>query len=172
MLIKLYAYERITDPNAPHDHSAFKAPPISDPSGHAANFTLHDYFVSFFIDDVPIPIKHSECVFDSVRYRCNWEAVSKFLLQHSLPEGKDVEDYCFSHLENRNRPIIVDTNMPWWLAAVIAVPLVIISIIAIKYYMKKKERKRLELQRKQAVGYMGLASSNREPAPVDDFRNI
>lgn len=83
-----------------------------------------------------------------------------------------MEDYCFSHLENRNRPIIVDTNMPWWLAAVIAVPLVIISIIAIKYYMKKKERKRLELQRKQAVGYMGLASSNREPAPVDDFRNI
>lgn len=41
-------------------------------------FDPQNYFVSLFIDDVPIPIKHSECFFDGNRYRCNWGMASAF----------------------------------------------------------------------------------------------
>jgi hypothetical protein len=68
--------------------------------------------------------------------------IGDFLQRHSLPVGVSVEQTCFSHLENRVRPQIVETNMPWWLAAIIASPLVAISLWLIRRYREKKAEER------------------------------
>jgi len=68
--------------------------------------------------------------------------VAAFLENRSLPAGLVPEAVCFTHLENRVRPQIVDTNMPWWLAILIATPLVIGSLYLIKRWLRKRAEKR------------------------------
>ena len=84
------------------------------------------------------------CLFDGERYRCSWESLAAFLDQRSLPRNLDPDRVCFGHLENRDRPQIVDGNVPWWLAAVIATPLVAISLYLIRRQMNKNEEKKDE----------------------------
>jgi hypothetical protein len=78
------------------------------------------------------------CQFDGERYRCNWDSLASFLESRSLPKGLDPETVCFSHLEGMDRPQIIDGNVPWWLAAIIAVPLVVISLYYINKWMQKR----------------------------------
>jgi hypothetical protein len=143
ILIKLYSLTQVNatiDPSQP--------------------YTGHDYFISCFIDDVPIPFKHSECVFDGDRYRCNWELVSAFFTQHSIGKGVDLDQVCFSHLEGRVRTEIVETNMPWWLAFIIAAPMVVGSVMGIKWELRRRQRKR-----EQAESYKGIPEG-------EEFKNI
>lgn len=50
-------------------------------------------------------------------------------------------------MENRLRPLLIDTNMPWWLAILLATPLVVGSLYLIKRWL----RNRAEKKRKQLV---------------------
>ena len=73
-------------------------------------------------------------------YTCNWDLLASFL--DSRLYKKDLHDICFSHLSYGNDVYIIDGNMPWWLAIIIAVPLVIVTIIIIKCILNIRERKR------------------------------
>lgn len=96
------------------------------------NFTRGDFAVAISVDDIPIELPGCNCEFDGARYLCPYDLVAAFLENRSLPAGLLPEAICFTHLENRVRPQIVDTNMPWWLAILIATPLVIGSLYLIK----------------------------------------
>ena len=50
----------------------------------------------------------------------------------SLPKNQDPDNMCFSHLENRDHPTVIEGNVPWWLATTISVPLVLLTIIYIR----------------------------------------
>lgn len=62
--------------------------------------------------------------------------------QRSLPKNVNVEDVCFSHLEDRARPLIIETNMPWWLAAVIATPFIVATVYGMHRYKLYKQMKK------------------------------
>lgn len=111
--------------------------------------------MSAYIDNLPLPIKKSSCYFDGDKYRCPWDQLAAVLESNILAKGVNVEDVCFSHLENRSRPQIVDTNMPWWLATVIAGPLVAGTTYALHRYRLYKQQKK---QREQEAHYRGLAA--------------
>jgi hypothetical protein len=54
------------------------------------------------------------------------------MISRSLPKNLEPENMCFSHLENRDRPSVIEGNVPWWLAATISVPLLLITLIYIR----------------------------------------
>lgn len=54
------------------------------------------------------------------------------MISRSLPKNQEPENMCFSHLENRDRPSVIEGNVPWWLASTISVPLVLITLIYIR----------------------------------------
>ncbi len=68
-----------------------------------------------------------------------------------LPKGVSLEDACFGHLENRDRPQIIETNMPWWLALAIALPLAGSTVAAIIQYRRYKEKKVKESNQRRAA---------------------
>lgn len=84
-------------------------------------------------------IKRGGCEFDGYKYRCPWDIFVQILEDRSLPKGVEVDDICFTHLENRIRPVIIETNMPWWLASAIAIPLVVLSLYILKRWKAKRD---------------------------------
>lgn len=133
------------------------------PHTNSTNFTRSDYFVSVTVDDVPVPFRNSSCEFDGDKYRCNWASISSFLESRSLQQG--LESICFSHLENRIRPLIIDGNMPWWLAFVISAPLVGLSLYFINYKLKQREERK-----KQAHAL--LDNNQGSSSQFNEFRNV
>ena len=97
-----------------------------------------NYFVTINVDNTPLPFKSMHCQFDGDNFRCNWDGLAAFLDSRSLPKGISAEAMCFGHLEGRDRPQIIDGNMPWWLAAVISLPLVAVTLFYINRWMKRK----------------------------------
>ena len=97
-----------------------------------------NYFVTINVDNTPLPFKSMNCQFDGDNFRCNWDGLAAFLDSRSLPKGISAETMCFEHLEGRDRPQIIDGNMPWWLAAVISLPLVAVTLFYINRWMKRK----------------------------------
>lgn len=57
--------------------------------------------------------------------------------------------------------------MPWWLAFVIATPMIALTIYLLKYCLKKRELKKKAQQRQRE--YKGIAQ---ESTPKDEFRNL
>jgi len=125
-----------------------------------------NYFVAIYVDDTPLPIKNMHCQFDGDRYRCNWENLASFLDSRSLPRNQSLESLCFGHLEGRDRPQIIDGNVPWWLAAVIAVSLVVITLYYLSKWMKKKE----QVKREEEAHLIHDRTVPRQP--VDEFNNV
>jgi membrane protein YqaA with SNARE-associated domain len=73
---------------------------------------------------------------------CPYDLAAAFLESRSLPPELSPEAVCFTHLENRVRPQVVDTNMPWWLAILLATPMVLGSLYLIKRWLKKRDEKK------------------------------
>jgi len=56
---------------------------------------------------------------------------------------KELKSFCFAQLNiDYNQDDTNPSNVPWWLAIVIAIPLVIITIAIIKIVMIVNEKKR------------------------------
>lgn len=45
----------------------------SSQPNNLTNLSRSSFYVSAYIDDLPLPIKHSSCVFDGEKYRCSWD---------------------------------------------------------------------------------------------------
>ena len=89
-------------------------------------------------------------------YQCAWDSFHSFLTSRMLQDP--LHSLCFSHLNIQTTTQKVDEAIPWWLAVVIAVPLVFITVAVIKivlifrdkrarqkqqqYYNKLKEQKK------------------------------
>ena len=86
---------------------------------------------------MPVNFPNATC---DGQFKCTWDSVAAFLEARTYK--KDVHDICFNHLNYGNDIIEIDGNMPWWLAIIIAVPLVIISVIIIKCILKIRQRKK------------------------------
>jgi hypothetical protein len=94
------------------------------------------YYVTVYVDDIPLPFKSMHCLYDGDSYWCNWDNLATFLDSRSLPKAISPETVCFGHLEGRDRPEIINGNMPWWLAAVISLPFAAVTLYGIDRCMK------------------------------------
>jgi membrane protein implicated in regulation of membrane protease activity len=73
-------------------------------------------------------------------------------LDSRIYKKSDILDICFSHLNYGNIIYKTQTNMPWWLAFFIVVPMVIITVILIKVVLKVREKRKMRRQ----AGYRNL----------------
>jgi membrane protein implicated in regulation of membrane protease activity len=56
---------------------------------------------------------------------------------------------CFKHLENRDRPSVIEGNVSWWLASAISVPSVLATLIYIRRRQKRKESERIQREEQE-----------------------
>lgn len=118
-----------------------------------------NYYLKFYLDDAPLNLTQVPCD-DS--YRCNWDALAKYLEARQFRDfikgngtkeaSQDVRGFCFSHLNYVISESSYVENLPWWLAFLIALPLVIITVAIIKIVLivrDKKKRAQLAQRRNQ-----------------------
>ncbi|CDW73945.1 histidine acid phosphatase family protein [Stylonychia lemnae] len=128
-----------------------------NPQPVVSDYDRSDYYVKFYFDDQPVKSSSFEC---NENFECSWDLVAKYFegmkLNDTITGQKisDLKQFCFSSL---NMQAIDDdgdsspSNVPWWLAIVIAVPLVIITIAIIKIIMIVNEKKRRKREEQEAI---------------------
>jgi hypothetical protein len=106
-----------------------------------------DFYVSVSINDRPLNVFN--CSLDSGKYLCPWDTFSLYLLSRSFPNSQDPDIMCFKHLENRDRPSVIEGNVSWWLASAISVPSVLATLIYIRRRQKRKEIERIQREERE-----------------------
>lgn len=92
-----------------------------------------------YFNDLPIKIKTADC---DDAYRCNYAKFTEFLESRMFTQT-DLQQFC--HTKIPQLPVTPNKNdadsIPWWLAFLLAIPLVLITMLIIKAiidYRKKK----------------------------------
>ena len=115
-----------------------------------------------YLDDMPVKPNQTLCDAD---YKCSWDSLYEFMKSRQFSDviqngynTNNTRNFCFSHLNYEIRESTYEENLPWWLAFVIAVPLVGITLALIKIVMiVRNKRKRESLQRQRGEpGYNRL----------------
>lgn len=116
-----------------------------------------NYYVKLVLDDKNLVDKllaTGKVVCELDQGACSWDSLAKFMLERRIStdfNGKQttLHDMCFSHLHIVMPPDNRTESVPWWLAIVISIPLVVITLSVIKIGLIMHEKKqREELQRK------------------------
>eukprot|EP00347_Sterkiella_histriomuscorum_P011907 403370640 len=134
---------------------------------HQRDFTLPDdgsdpvysrenYYIKLYLDDIPIKLPNATC---DDNYKCTWDSVHEFmrsrLFKDVVNNGQhtnNIRNFCFTHLNYQVTESTYEENLPWWLAFVIALPLVGITIAIIKIFLiLKNKRDREQIRRQRQV---------------------
>lgn len=97
----------------------------------ASEFNRKNFYVKLLIDDKPVKIPAGNC---DPLYRCSWDSVGQFI-EDRLYTRDEIDSICFSHLNYAQ----TQGNMPWWLAFIIALPMVLATVLAIRCFLKWKK---------------------------------
>eukprot|EP00347_Sterkiella_histriomuscorum_P015546 403356625 len=129
------------------------------------SFNREDYYVKFYVNDEPVKLPQVTC---DDEFFCQYESLVIFFSTMNFKDVitgldvKDMETFCNAQLNYENvvpTPDSPPSGIPWWLAVVIAVPLVIITIAIIKIVMIIKEKRRRKFEEAMAM-YNRLTPSN------------
>ncbi|CDW86186.1 histidine acid phosphatase family protein [Stylonychia lemnae] len=127
------------------------------------HYERYNYYVKFFYDDVPFKLSGAECDND---YKCQWDKVANVLQGRLFRDvvnngtyNNNMRQFCFSHLNYEVTASTYEENLPWWLAFIIALPLVGITVAIIKIFLIIRDKK-LRAQAQQSRGNYGVLNAS------------
>ena len=99
----------------------------------ATEFNRNNFYIKVILDDKPVDIPSANC---DAQHRCSWDSVGSFL-DSRLFSSEEIDNICFSHLNYAQ----LQGNMPWWLAFLISLPLVLATVAVIRCIVNRKDEK-------------------------------
>jgi len=100
---------------------------------NTSEYDRSNYYIRILLDEKPLDMPEAKC--DS-KYRCSWDSVAAYL-ESRVYTKEQIDTICFSHLDYQSYD---GNSMPYWLAFLIAFPLVVATLIVYRCLFGSKKK--------------------------------